>query len=61
MSGNAGSVSGPTAETTKFAVKSPSEVLTCHRASCVVPAHLVNVASEPVPVRDLVLSGNRRM
>ena len=33
MSGNAGSVSGPTAETTKFAVKVPCEVLTCHRAS----------------------------
>ena len=33
MSGNAGSVSGPTAETTKFAVKVPWEVLTCHRAS----------------------------
>ena len=33
MSGSAGSVSGPTAETTKFAVNAPCEVLTCHRAS----------------------------
>ena len=33
MSGSAGSVSGPTAETTKFAVKVPADVLTCQRAS----------------------------
>ena len=33
MSGNAGSVSGPTAETTIFAVKVPADVRTCHRAS----------------------------
>src|SRR5690349_22822314 len=51
MSGIAGSVSGPTAETTKFAVKVPADVLTCHRTSC---ARSEEHTSELQSRRDLV-------
>ena len=58
MSGNAGSVSGPTAETTKFAVKVPCGGAHVPPRLLGVPAHLVNLAAEPVSVEHLVLSSD---